>query len=131
MIFKNVTENEMYQALELINKKYDNNILFKSGPARKSKNQITATLTVNSTKDGALGYRRGHTGRKIAAACWHVHGDFFDTLIDINPDAVIVTGLKGKKIINKDGGNWQDANIGSQVNPMYYSEACDCNGGWE
>ena len=129
MIFKNVTENEMYQALELINKKYDNNILFKSGPARKSKNQITATLTVNSTKDGALGYRRGHTGRKLAAACWHVHGDFFDALIDINPAAVIITGMNRKQVINKYGGNWQDVNIGSMMQPMSYSEACDCNGG--
>ena len=130
MIFKNVTESEMHQALELINKKYNNNIRFKSGPSRKGRS-LTATLTVNSTQDGARGYRRGHAGRKIAAACWHVHGDFFDALIDINPDAIIVTGLTGKKIINKDGGNWQDENIGSQVNPMYYSEACDCSGGWE
>lgn len=126
MIFKNVTEKDMLQALDQINKKYDNNIRFKSGPTRKGKN-ITATLTVNSTADGSRGYRRSHTGRKIAAACWHVHGDFFDALIDINPAAVIVTGLTGKKVINKDGGNWEDANIGSMVDPMLYSEACDCN----
>ena len=129
MIFKNVTESEMHQAIDKINKKYDNNIRFKSGPARKSKNQITATLTVNSTQDGALGYRRSHTGRKIAAACWHVHGDFFDALIDINPAAVIITGMNRKQVINKYGGNWQDVNIGSMMQPMSYSEACDCNGG--
>lgn len=61
--------------------------------------------------------------RRIASACWHVHGHFFDALYGVNKKAVIVS--RGNKITN-DYGNWEDTNIGSQMYPYYFSDACNC-----
>lgn len=60
---------------------------------------------------------------RMRFACWHVHGDFFDALLEINPRARIESG---PTVITAAGGNWQDRNIGSLVLPVYHSEACDC-----
>lgn len=73
-----------------------------------------------------LGARISSSGRRIAAACWHVHGDFFDALLKIQPNAVIVTRGGPGAVIDKNGGNWQDCNIGSRMSPMMFSEACEC-----
>lgn len=89
----------------------------------KELTMITFTLTVESSRE--KGARRGHQGQRVSAACWHAHGDFFDALFSINPDAVIVS--MGTQTITKQDGNWQDRNIGSQMQPLYYSEACDCH----
>jgi hypothetical protein len=115
---KNCTVQELQMALEIINHKYEGNIRFKRLDGGKTPQ---FTLTVNSSK--AKGGRLGQHGRRIAAACWHVHGDFFDALLKVNPSAVITTAFAR---IDADGGNWQDKNIGSIMFPMYYSEACDC-----
>ena len=117
---KNTSINELQKALETINKKYDGNITFKRLDNGKT---ITFTLTVKSSRE--KGARRGHQGQRVSAACWHAHGDFFDSLFSINPDAVIVS--MGTRTITKQDGNWQDRNIGSQMQPLYYSEACDCH----
>jgi ABC-type taurine transport system substrate-binding protein len=116
---RNTNRNEMEKALAVVNKKYKGNIQWKRFEDGKT---INFTLTVKSSK--GPGGRIGFTGRRVAAACWHVHGDFFDALFGINPAAVIVS--MGERI-SINGGNWQDKNIGSQMNPMYYSEACECN----
>ena len=116
---RNTNRNEMEKALVVINKKYKRNITWKRFDDGKT---INFTLTVKSSK--GPGGRIGFTGRRVAAACWHVHGDFFDALFGINPAAVIVS--MGERI-SINGGNWQDKNIGSQIQPMYYSEACECN----
>ena len=116
---RNTNRNEMEKALAVVNKKYKGNITWKRFDDGKT---INFTLTVKSSK--GPGGRIGFTGRRVAAACWHVHGDFFDALFGINPAAVIVS--MGERI-SINGGNWQDKNIGSQIQPMYYSEACQCN----
>lgn len=125
MLAKYCTQNELQKALDKVNESFDGNIRFKKmTPNGKS---IRFTLTVNSSK--AKGARRGFSGRRIAAACWHVHGQFFDVLLNmIQPNAVIKTRsvdvfkCSNGEIVN----NWQDENIGSRYNPLYYSEACDC-----
>jgi hypothetical protein len=109
----------MEAALAIVNGKYAGNITWKRFDDGRT---INFTLTVKSSK--APGGRLGPSGRRVAAACWHVHGDFFDALFEVCPDAVIVS--MGKKI-TKDEGNWQDQNIGSAYLPFMYSEACDCN----
>jgi len=69
--------------------------------------------------------------RHLSSACWHVHGVFFDALLAISKDAIIITAgslanpLPSNKI-TKDGGNWQDWEIGARLNPYRMSEACDC-----
>lgn len=116
-------------------KKYINNLKFKRKPEAISGNAQRFTLTiVDSHKAGGrLGQPHSswttRTGkpykqRHIAAACWHAHGDFFDALFAIRPEAMI---RAGDKLITQYQGNWQDWNIGSQLEPFYYSEACKCD----
>jgi hypothetical protein len=118
----NATINELKQALNVINNRFDNNIRFKTLEAVNSKKN-TFTLTVNDSRKA--GGRISNQGRRIAAACWHVHGYFFEALLKINPNIYIISG--GTMRIDKNGGNWQDRNIGSNFMPLMYSEACECN----
>lgn len=128
MIIKNVTKNELEYALRLLNKKYKENIVWnRFDKLNNVGNRFAITLRVkDSHKIGArLGYMVNKKGnrRHLINACWHVHGDFFDLLLKINSDVEIKA--EGR-IINKYGGNWQDSNIGSLMNPLMYSEACEC-----
>lgn len=125
MLAKNCTQTDLERALELTNTLFDGNIKFRNiGPDGKN---IRFTLTVkDSHAPGArLGFPDYSTGKQkhLAAACWHVHGYFFKNLIDACPDARIITRVA---TIDKDGGNWQDENIGSAYRPLRHSEACEC-----
>lgn len=124
MLAKNCTVGNLEDALMEVNKKFDGNIRFKK--LDNTNRGIRFTLTVNSSKGkgGRLSvpYFDGKQ-KRVAAACWHVHGEFFDALFEIAPDAVIVAG---EKKITQYGGNWQDILMGSQMNPAYYSELCEC-----
>lgn len=116
---KNVTIQELEKALKILNKSYDNNIVFKRlEPVGR---QVLFTLTVKSSK--GKGGRIGMNGRRIAAACWHVHGNLFDILIGLNPKAIITSC---KSTISASGGNWRDSNIGSMMQPLMFSDACEC-----
>lgn len=129
IITTNASEKQMQQALLLLNQMYDDNIEFKT--LNPKGNRFSFTLTVKDSKgQGArlstpryLGDNANGQQRRIKAACWHVHGDFFDLLFQDCPDAVI---RSQRKKITKEEGNWQDWNIGSQMYPFYYSEACMC-----
>ena len=115
----NATVNQLRDALTEVNERFEGNIRFKTlVPSGK---RVSFTLTVNDSK--GKGGRRSHTGRRIAAACWHVHGYFFEALLKIDSE-IFITSSIGR--IDKSGGNWQNRNIGSIMYPMYYSEACDC-----
>lgn len=129
MIAKNVNIQDLEAALEEINASYYNgNIEFKNieDISSSKTDKVRFTLKVKSSK-AAGASRNPISSRRSAAACWHAHGHFFDVLIKLVPDAEIVSALQGKRIINKDGGNWQDAQLGSYFYPYYASEACDCN----
>ena len=116
---KNTTKQNLEAALEGTNAKFEGNIIFNR--FEQKDNRFVVTLTVkSSTKPGA---RRGQTGRRISAACWHVYGTFFDEVIKFNSDVVITS--MGKKI-SLGYGNWEDKNIGSIARPMMYSDSCDC-----
>ena len=125
MIAKNCTLLDLDRTLSQVNSKFDDNIKFKR-LEMKGKN-ILFTLTVKDSR--APGSRTSasafHSNRRVSAACWHVHGYFFEELFKVNPDAIVISG--GKKSITKDSGNWKDWQIGSQIYPIMYSEACDCN----
>ncbi len=125
MKIKNATSEQIRKALTIINKKYKGNVTFNRFD--RTGNIYNVTLKVkNSRGRGArLGFYPTSTGKRrhLTSACWHVHGDFFDALLRINPEVVIRTA---DKKVDKWGGNWQDWNIGSMMSPMYYSEACEC-----
>ena len=67
--------------------------------------------------------------RKLACLCWHGFGHVFREVFKINPHAVVRTA----QITYRGGGDFNlrygssDRNIGSMMNPLYYSEACECD----
>lgn len=80
-------------------------------------------------------------GRKVNAVCWHGHREFFRELFKLSPESRVQTAqtrrfAKGERFYTVD--NFErvfedtDVNIGSQMAPMYYSEACqhDHEGVW-
>jgi len=111
----NATIQELNTALAIINKDYDGNISFET-LEQKTKNRVSFTL---KAKSGLKGARLSHSGRKLPKASWHVHGELFDTLFSLRSDIFILS--LGKRI-DANGGNWQDSNIGSIVNPLYFSQ---------
>lgn len=128
MIVKNATETSLQWALAAVNFRYGNNIKFKTMETKGRR--ISFTLTVVSSTIGtgkakvtAPGVSVSPNGKRIAAACWHVHGDFFDALFRVCPGAE-VSSLG--KVITKDGGNWQDWNKGSIMYPKMASSCCLC-----
>lgn len=135
MIARKVMQEDLYKALEVANQKYDGNIKFRR--LDKEGSGFRFTLTVNTSKglgtrlatsplmsERSNGFISPMKRRKIAAACWHVHGDFFDALFSVNPQATV---RSRNNLITSNDGNWQDFNLGSQMFPVYASEACVCN----
>jgi hypothetical protein len=120
MIIK-CNSDDIENALVQANKEFDDNLRFKRfefiGNTRDGIKKHRVTLTVNSSKD--KGGRRGFSGKRVAAACWHAHGTFFDNL----PEGTEIEA-SGQKY--HAGDPWVDRQIGSLMQPMYYSEACDC-----
>lgn len=113
------------QAVTNTNRLFDGNIRIASSIGKgATKNGLTIRLRLGVHSSRRAGARRGLTGRRIAAACWHAHGVFFDELLKLEPQAVILTA--GNQQITAQGGNWVDRNIGSIMKPFAYSEACDC-----
>jgi len=125
MYAKNCTMQDLEKALLVINEKYERNVCFRRMEMRGKRVLFTLKVKDSRKKGHRRGYYlyNGQDRRYIPCACWHVHGDFFDALFQINPDAVI---LSGKQRIDKYRGNWEDRNIGSQMYPYMFSEACDC-----
>lgn len=125
MIARKVTGFQMDQALSKLNEKYSGNIRWNRFDQNGS--FIRFTLKCKSSKEpghsiGCCPTKAGRPRRSISC-CWHVHGDFFDVLFVVNPEAVIMS--RGERI-DKDGGNWQDFNVGSMIQPLRASDKCQC-----
>jgi hypothetical protein len=119
MKIRNVTSAEIESALQKTNERFEDNIIFNRFDYVGKNFQVT--LKVKSAK--GAGARVGFIGRAMISACWHVYGTFIEELFIVNPSCVIVS--MGNKI-DINGGNWVDKNIGSQINPLMYSDACHC-----
>lgn len=127
MIAKNCTNADLQDALKAINTRYADNIRFKT-LAPKGKGHTFTLTVIDSHKPGS---RIGQSGKRISAACWHVHGHFFDALFEIAPTAKIhssgsLANPLAARWITKDAGNWQDWNYGSSFRPAMMSELCEC-----
>jgi len=120
MIIK-CNRQDIENALNKANEEFDNNLKFKRfefiGYTRDKIEKNRVTLTVKSSRD--KGGRRGFSGKRVAAACWHAHGTFFDNL-------PLGTEISANGSTFYAGDRWVDGNIGSLYYPMYYSEACEC-----
>ena len=127
------TKDQIEKALQETNTIFDNNVVFnRFSPAGKH-----FAVTLKTSDSHGSGSRLGFPeynwqtreivkkGKHMAIACWHVYGVFFDKLFEQNRDIEIISN--GEKITRSNGGNWNDRNIGSQMFPMAYSDACECN----
>ena len=133
MLVKHVTREQLEATLAKVNEQFDGNIVFKRIQPARGHNRWNVTLTVLDSR--GPGGRIGHSGRRISAACWHAYGTFFDNLPEhARYVAPVVVGYdnwgreKTKRQECQPGDPWQDWNIGSLMSPLYYSEACQCNG---
>lgn len=111
----NATIPQLQEALKEVNKRYGGNISFATLEQKTAK---TVSFTLKA-KSGLPGSRLSHSGRKLPKASWHCHGYFFDALFSINPSCHIDS--LGKRI-TATFGNWQDQQIGSMMQPMYFSQ---------
>lgn len=122
-----LTELELRTAVELVSANYGSNVVFKREPERCGK-ALLFTLTVKDSRKA--GARRGRGGRRIAAACWHANRDVMRAVFEANPRARYKTaladyrGLESFNALYPETG-WQ--NIGSNFEPLYHSEACECD----
>lgn len=96
---------------------------------------FTLTLAPSSEKIRNRPYaRKGFMRRKdgerrpVHAVCWHGHRDFFRKLFEYAPDAEIRSAMAIYRGSEHFEATTQasDRNIGSQMDPMYASEACWC-----
>lgn len=123
---KNVTFQEMNQALETINKMYSDNIAFRR--LDQVGNKIIFTLKVKDNKgagsqenpsyawNNMRGISNKGTPKRSNSASWFVHGYFFKELINLDSEAVIYSSGNGKTLtINVDGGNWQPILYGNKT----------------
>jgi len=139
MLIKNTSIIELTEALVKVNEKYDGNIKFREIEAKnQAETRFRLTLQVVTTK--GPGHRVGAThptwttrsgkpykARRLIYACWHVHGDYFDILFNINPKVEIRVGGQGKNVVYKSKeDNWEDFDVGSRMFPAMLSELCDC-----
>lgn len=121
MLIKGAGAEEIRTALLTANGYFEDNLLFKRfefvGLTRDGREKCRVTLTVeDSSKPGA---RRSYSGRRIAAACWHAHGTFFDNL----PEGTEIETGGGKF---RAGDPWVDYQVGSDFRPAHASELCEC-----
>lgn len=71
---------------------------------------------------------RNHT-RTVSAVCWHGHRDFMRRVYIFAPDTIFVTGIARWEDAAHFELNFEasgDRNIGSQVEPCAYRDACYC-----
>ncbi len=137
MLIKNTNISELTEALVKVNEKYEGNVKFREIKAQNTVGtRYRLTLQVVSTK--GPGHRLGQTHpswttrsgkpykqKRLIYACWHVHGDYFDCLFNINPKVEIRVGRQST-VYKSKRDNWEDFQVGSMMYPAMMSELCDC-----
>lgn len=125
MIIVNVSQSELDDALNSINARFDNNIIWNRSPEPLNGAGTRWRLTLRCKSSKGLGHARarygwsGELGRRLVSACWHVHGHFF---VALPVGAIIHTS----RLTTYPGSPWHDFNVGSIMYPCPASEACDC-----
>ena len=128
MIVKNASNQDLQEALDKTNVQYKDNLTWFDPVRYHGKNRLWFRLkTISLDGPGShwvpMGVWTGqyNNGRRMRFACWHAHGDFFDNLFEINPEATVYSsGIP----ITIDGGNWRDSPRGHR---MAFSQSCLCS----
>jgi hypothetical protein len=124
----NFTWEQLEAALAVVNGRYLGNVKLIKGTERPAWRRFT--LRVHSSKGpGAKLSISAWKTRRSVAACWHVHGDFFDALWHLEGGLVGAYYIEAGRVGRMRGpaDNWQDINIGCPARPVKYSESCECS----
>ena len=75
-------------------------------------------------------------GRRVAAVCWHGHRDVLRAAFERLPMMQVQAGsvvYRGAEHFEETYRDTADRNIGSQMRPVYWPDACTCPdaGSWE
>ena len=130
------TRRTLDAALTAVSSIHDDNIRWRDIRPMTDRTDVTpderiryrCTITVHDTDRSGASYDPIR-GRRISAACWHVHGQLFDIIMTMDPVAVIRTAAT---VIRTDDtgrvhGNWIDYDRGSMIYPASASEFCHCH----
>ena len=130
MIIRNATKAQLFEAVREAANDYEGNVRFKNGPDAVNSKGTGHRLTLTVNKSAGPGGRRSATGRKVAAACWHVHREFMRAVYRRAPEAVIITALARYE----DAQDFEEkftatghGNIGSAAHPQSMRNACECH----
>lgn len=131
MKVSNVTYENIIDALRQTNVRFSGNVIINNHSFLNQKGtRHRVTLRVKDSKGSGhrLGFTRNNDGnrRRLVSACWHVYGTFVDAIFEIAPDAKVSNGVTGK-MDTVDSWYWHDRQIGSMMDPIMYSDACDCD----
>ena len=123
----NFSKEQLEAALAVVNVRYAGNVRLIHGTVSGSWRRFTLRVT-SSKGPGAKISMTSFGDRRSVAACWHVHGDFFDALWNLEGGSVGAYYVEAGKVgrMHGRGDNWQDFNIGSQCRPVRFSQSCEC-----
>ena len=115
----------LYLALHITNKQYAQNIAWKREPELIGKH-YAFTLTVHDSANP--GSRRAASGRRISAACWHAHRDFFRALFKHDPEGTVTSTQARYTSSANFEHHFEDTGTQSISNHPFilYRDACDC-----
>lgn len=141
MLIKGVTSQQLNEALDRTNRVFGGNVEFKEiKKLNASETHPRWQLTLRVKNSHRPGHRRSTRGIRMVSACWHVHGTFFEKLLDVAPSAIIKPGYGHARDavfrkrtgiqLDVDSGaiinNWREIVMGSLYEPRRLSELCDC-----
>jgi hypothetical protein len=125
-----IPADEIDKVVTNVSKMFDSNVRYKRDPERDGR-AVSFTLTVVDSKK--KGSRVSPSGRRVAAACWHVHREVMWGILAYNNECRIKTAFadyRGLDDFTDKFGATGCVNIGSQMEPMNFEDACNC-GMWE
>ena len=128
MIISGITRSELFEVVAKLNapSAYDGNINVENCETKNVKGDRLSVKfgTLDSKRHGS---RRSWSGRHGKWLCWHGFRDVVRGVMEVNPQAVVRTGVAVYK--GKDGfeNTYQDTgtrNAGSMMQPAYLPEMC-------
>jgi hypothetical protein len=126
MIVWGIPAEEIAKIVENVSVAFDDNIKFKREPERCGR-AVKFTLTVRASRK--KGSRMSPSGRRIAAACWHVNREVMWGILAHNNDCRIKTAIADYHGLEDFADKYPDTghtNVGSRMEPMDFQDACNC-----
>lgn len=129
-----VTETGLSLALGAVNVMYGDNVIFGRcdyvGTRRDDREEWVVTLRTRSSHGPGHGRSVrmwGRGGKRMATACWHVHGDFLDALASVSrDDAEVVFSLRESRRCRIADHGWRDVWVGNSYAGEMMSDLCEC-----